>query len=75
MAGSSPPLYPWRKEQGNGNAQLALEVRKLQRFYPNDYLRHQAKEVRDRLKREQTTHLGTDLLEMKKRKRKLKIRR
>ena len=22
-------LYPWRKEQGNGNAQLALEVRKL----------------------------------------------
>ncbi len=24
-----PPLYPWRREQGNGNAQLALEVRKL----------------------------------------------
>ena len=38
----SPPLHPRSKEQGNGIAQLALEVRELQRLHPNDYLRHQA---------------------------------
>ncbi len=63
VVGSPPPLYPWSKEQGNGNAQLA---RKYVSY--NDSIRMityatKPKEVRDRLKREQTTHLGTDLLE------------
>lgn len=42
MARRPPAFYPRREEQGDGAAQLALEVRQLQRLYPHDHLRHKA---------------------------------
>ena len=42
MARRPSAFDPRREEQDDGAAQLALEVRQLQRLYPHDHLRHKA---------------------------------